>query len=106
PVGLVGAVPGAARQVAVGGQAGGSGDPATAGQEPPLVHVLDQVLVGGQPGARAGDVLVEAAREQHSARVHGVPTAAVKGHKPSQHLAGGQGETDPVQAVPGQPGDL
>ena len=45
-------------------------------EEPPLVDVLDDVLVFGQPRAGTVDVVVEAAGEQHGAGIHRVPAGA------------------------------
>ena len=75
---LVGPVPGRAGQVAVGVDAGRPGDPATVGEEGPLVDVLDDVLVVGQPRAGAADVAVDAAGEQDRPRVDRVPAVGVE----------------------------
>ena len=94
--------PGAAGEIAVGRQARGAGDPAAAGEEPPLVHVVDHVLVGGQP-----QPMFWLRLPVHST-VPGRRCASSSGerHDAVEHLADRLGETDPVQASVGKPGDL
>ena len=100
------AVPGAAREVAVGSDAGRSGTAPAMGEERPLVDVLDDVFVLGQPGSGAADVSVEAAGEQDGAGIHTVPAAAVEPDNAAQRVIDSAGVADPAQAVRSQAADL
>src|SRR5690349_20627774 len=99
-------MPGAAREITVGGQAGGAREAAAAGEEGPLVHVVDDELVLGQPGSGAAHVAVKTAGEQHGAGIDAVPAAAFEPDDGAQWLVDRRGETDPVQALSRQATDL
>ena len=75
-------------------------------EEGPLVHVVDDELVLGQPGSGAAYIAVEAAGEQHGAGIDAVPAAALESDNGAQRLVDRGGETGPVQTVSSQPTDL
>jgi hypothetical protein len=75
-------------------------------EEGPLVHVVDDELVLGQPGSGAAHIAVEAAGEQHGAGIDAVPAAALESDDGTQRLVDRGGETDPVKTVLSQATDL
>src|SRR5256885_14532516 len=99
-------MPGAAREVTVGGQAGGAREAAAVREEGPLVHIVDDELVLGQPRSGAGHIAVDAAGEQHGAGIDAVPAAALEPDDGTQRLIDRGDEADPVQTVLPQPTDL